>query len=124
MKDYNTKKDNKKGVITMIEKIHNFTVTDEKVIERAVDDEHIHLVHMVLREGEFLPEHYSNSNIYMVIVRGTMTIKLGEQDFNIYKKGDIVNIPYNTKMDVNNKNEDILEFFVIKSPHPDTYLED
>ena len=107
----------------MIEKLYKFTQTDEKVIERAVDDEHIHLVHMILRKGEFLPQHFSNSNIYMVIIRGTMSIKLDEQDFHVYNQGDIINIPYNTRMDVTNKDEAILEFFVIKSPHPDSYKE-
>lgn len=108
----------------MIEKIYNFANTDKKVIEKVVDDEHINLVHMVLNNGESLPHHYSNSNIYMVIVRGNMSIKLDDQDFKIYKKGDILNIPFNTSMNVTNKDEPILEFFVFKSPHPSNYKKD
>jgi hypothetical protein len=33
----------------------------------------------------------------------------------------IVNIPYNVKMNVNNFDEDVLEIFVIKSPNPRYY---
>lgn len=108
----------------MIEKFYKFTQTDEKVIEKVVDDEYINLVHMVLNKEESVPQHYSNSNIYMVIVRGTMNIKLDDQDFNIHKEGNILNIPFNTKMDIINKDDDILEFFVLKSPHPNTYKKD
>lgn len=105
----------------MIEKKFNFTLTDEKTIEKIVDDENINLNHMILRNGEALPEHYSNSNVYMIIVRGTMSIGLDEQDFNVYKKGEILNIPYNTKMNVRNQDEEVLEFFVVKSPNPKDY---
>lgn len=105
----------------MIEKIYGFKKTDEKVIEKIVDDQNINLNHMVLRNGEALPEHFSNSNVYMIIVRGTMSIKLGDQDFNVYSAGSILNIPYNIKMNVTNQHDEVLEFFVVKSPNPKDY---
>lgn len=105
----------------MIEKLYNYKITDEKTIERIVDDENINLNHMVLTKGTGLPEHYSNSNVYMVITRGKMTIKLDEQEPAKYEVGDIINIPYNTKMNVNNFDDDVLEFFVFKSPNPKNY---
>ena len=105
----------------MIEKTYKFAQTQEKIIERIVDDENINLNHMILRNGESLPEHYSNSNVYMIITKGIMSIKLDEQDFKDYKIGDILNIPYDTKMNVTNQNEQLLEFFVVKSPNPKDY---
>ncbi len=105
----------------MIEKKYCFAQTDEKIIERLVDDENVNLNHMVLKNGDALPEHFSNSNVYMIIIRGNMSIKLGDQDFNIYKKGDILNIPCDIKMNVTNKHDEILEFFVVKSPNPKDY---
>ena len=105
----------------MIEKTYKFAQTEEKIIERIVDDENINLNHMILRNGESLPEHYSNSNVYMIITKGIMSIKLDEQDFKDYKIGDILNIPYDTKMNVTNQNEQLLEFFVVKSPNPKDY---
>lgn len=108
----------------MIEKNYKYLLPNEKVIEKIVDDENIHLNHMVLVKGTGLPEHYSNSNVYMVIVRGTMTIKLNDEEANNYTIGDILNIPYNTKMNVNNFHEDILEFFVFKTPNPKNYKGD
>jgi quercetin dioxygenase-like cupin family protein len=105
----------------MLEKNYKFAKTNEKLIERIIDDENIHLNHMVLVKGTGLPEHYSNSNVYMVIIRGTMSIQLNDQETKIYETGDILNIPYNTKMNVNNNHEEVLEFFVVKAPNPKDY---
>jgi quercetin dioxygenase-like cupin family protein len=77
---------------------------------------------MTLTKGTGLPEHFSNSNVYMIIVRGILTIKLGEQEEKEYTQGNIINIPYDVKMNINNFNDEILEFFVIKAPNPKNYI--
>lgn len=105
----------------MLEKLYNFTRPEEKIIEKIVDDENVVLNHMVLTKGTGLPEHYSNSNVYMIIVKGTMTIQLDEQEPHRYQSGGILNIPYNVKMNVKNLDDDILEFFVVKAPNPKDY---
>lgn len=107
----------------MLEKKYTYGLTDEKIVERIIDDQNIHLNHMVLTKGSSLPEHYSNSNVYMIIIRGRMTLKLNDQESHQYANGDIINIPYNTKMNVNNQDDEILEFFVVKSPNPKDYRE-
>jgi quercetin dioxygenase-like cupin family protein len=102
----------------MFEKLYNFTIGDEKNIERIIDDENLNINHMVLTKGTGLPEHYSNSNVYLIIVRGRMTIKLGEQEPAKYEGGSIINVPFNIKMNINNFDEEVLEFFVVKTPNP------
>lgn len=105
----------------MLEKIYAYAMEDTKNIEKIVNDDHALINHMVLPKGEGLPEHYSNSNVYMIIIRGNLTLKLNEQEPHQYTSGQIINIPYNTKMNVNNLHEDVLEFFVVKSPNPKHY---
>ncbi|NMB34387.1 MAG: hypothetical protein GX992_09235 [Clostridium sp.] len=107
----------------MLEKKYLFSITGDKTVERIVDDENIHLNHIVLVKGTGLPEHYSNSNVYMIIVRGRMTLKLNEQGPRSYTEGNIISIPYGTKMNVYNQDEEVLEFFVVKSPNPKDYKE-
>ena len=116
--NYNTSKDNLKGEIDMIEKNYKFKNSSEKVIEKIVEDDNLLLNHMILTKGTGLPEHFSNSNVYMIIVKGTMTMRLGEQEEQKYSQGNIINIPYNIKMNINNFHDEILEFFVIKAPNP------
>lgn len=106
----------------MLEKIYEYKRINEKLIEKIVDDENVALNHMILTKGTGLPVHYSNSNVYMIIIKGTMTIELDEQQPHKYGSGEILNIPYNVKMNVKNVDEDILEFFVVKSPNPKNYI--
>jgi quercetin dioxygenase-like cupin family protein len=107
----------------MLEKKYEYNLNNEKLIEKIVDDENINLNHMIFTKGTGLPEHYANSNIYMIIIRGTMTLQLNEQEGNLYEKGDIINIPYKVKMNVQNFHDEVLEFFVVKSPNPKNYKE-
>lgn len=106
----------------MIEKNYKFKNSNEKFISKIIDDDNLLLNHMTFIKGTGLPEHFSNSNVYMVIVKGILTIKLAEQDEKKYTKGNIVNIPYNIKMNINNFNDEILELFVIKAPNPKYFV--
>lgn len=105
----------------MIEKQFKFQLVNSKVIERIIDDENVNINHMVLPKGDALPEHYSNSNVYMVVIRGSITLRLDDQEEHIYPSGSILNIPYKTKMNVCNQFDEILEFFVVKAPSPQFY---
>ena len=108
----------------MLEKLYRFATDDEKHIEKIIDDDPVLINHMVLPKGESLPEHYSNSNVYMLITRGEMTLTLNEQEPHKYTGGQIINISYKTKMNVHNLGERVLEFFVVKAPNPKHYTED
>ncbi len=105
----------------MIEKVYNYSTSDEKTVEKLIMDDNVNYIHMVFNKGEGLPEHYSNSNVYMNVVRGTLTLKLNDQDSHRYSKGTLLEIPYNTKMNVKNSDNDVLELIVIKAPAPQNY---
>jgi quercetin dioxygenase-like cupin family protein len=102
----------------MIENKFTFTFADQKLIERVIEDDNVAINHIILGKGDALPEHYSNSNVYMVVIRGNITLALGDQEKHMYPAGSILTIPYNVKMNVSNQNEDVLEFFVAKAPSP------
>ncbi|NLK00366.1 MAG: hypothetical protein GX318_03885 [Clostridia bacterium] len=105
----------------MIERLYQFQKTQERLIERIIDDENVNLNHLVLPKGGALPEHYSDSNVYMIVIRGQITLKLNDQEEHSYSSGSIVNIPYDTKMNIFNQHDEVLEFFVVKSPSPKNY---
>ena len=105
----------------MVEKKFVFQQVDEKVIEKIVDDENVNINHMVLRKGDALPQHYSNSNVYMIVVRGNVTLQLDEEEPHTYPAGTILNIAYNTRMNVYNQHDEVLEFFVVKAPSPRSF---
>ena len=102
----------------MIEKTYGFQQTSGKLIERLIDDENLAINHIVLAQGDYVPEHFSNSNVYLLITRGSMTLQLQNQEKQLYRAGTIINVPCNIKMNISNQEEEILEFFVVKSPNP------
>lgn len=102
----------------MIEIHHNFTKTDSKHIERIFEDMRLGINHMVLPKDDALPLHSANSNVYMIVVRGMISLKLDEQEQHDYSAGNILIIPVGTKMNVFNENEEVAEIFVVKSPSP------
>ena len=49
----------------MTEKVYKFSDNTQKVIEPVIKDENLHYMHMVLPNGEGLPVHTTNANVYM-----------------------------------------------------------
>ena len=102
----------------MIEQIFKLSVGDEKAVEKVIFDENIHYLHMVFNKDEGLPEHFSNSNVYMTVIRGQLSIGLNEQEVHEYEAGTLLKIPFQTKMNVKNLHNETLELIVVKAPAP------
>lgn len=102
----------------MVEQIFNLSVGDEKAVEKVLFDENIHYLHMVFNKDEGLPEHFSNSNVYMTVIRGKLSIGLNEQEVHEYEAGTLLKIPFQTKMNVKNLHDKTLELIVVKAPAP------
>lgn len=105
----------------MINKIYEYAQTDSKVIEKIVNDDVAMINHMVLPKDECLPVHNANSNVYMIVVRGAVTLILDEAPPVRHEKGRILNIEYGTLMSVCNRDDEVLELIVIKAPGPSHY---
>ncbi len=102
----------------MIEIAIPFSQGDEKVIERVIDEMAVGINHMILPQGTGLPVHNANAPVYMVVARGQITLVLDDQEAHTYTAGNIVTIPYQTRMDVQNTGEAVTELFVVKAPGP------
>jgi len=105
----------------MLENIYSFKITEDTIIEKILDDPNLAINHIVLKPEEKLPEHNANSNVYLVILKGLLTIKLDLQEQAEYSAGNIINIPYGARMNITNKSHHILEFLVVKAPNPKNY---
>lgn len=105
----------------MIERTYAYKIDEAKTIEKLIDDDPVMINHIILPKGDKVPDHRANSYVHMIIVRGTLTLELGEQEPHHYSHGTIVNIPFDTHMKVRNEHDAICEFFVVKSPNPRIY---
>lgn len=104
-----------------MEKKYVFNSSSEKLIEKLIDDDVVMINHFILNEGDFVPEHKSNSNVYLLVVRGILDLKLADNASVLYEFGNIVNVPYDVNMTVSNTCSEQLELFVIKAPSPRVY---
>lgn len=102
----------------MVETVYEIFRSNEKTINRVIQDENMHYIHLIFNKDEGLPEHFSNSNVYMTVLMGKLSIGLNDQEIHEYASGSILKIPVNTKMNVKNLSKDILELIIIKVPAP------
>lgn len=101
-----------------IEKSYPFAKTDEKTMEKIIDDEQVNINHIVVPTGGAVKTHVSNSFVHQIIVRGTLSLSLEDGTFVDYPAGTIVAVPFNLKMAIENHGTETLEFFVVKAPNP------
>ena len=102
----------------MIEKEYKLSKTNDKAIEKVILDENLHYLHMVFNKDDGLPVHFSNSNVYMTVICGRLSIGLDEQEIHEYEAGTLLKIPFQTKMNVRNTHDETLELIVVKAPAP------
>lgn len=102
----------------MTEEVFTLEKGDIKTIEKVVFDENIHYAHIILAKDDFIPEHYSNSTVYMTVLRGRLSISLNSESVRFYDAGTLLKIPVNVKMNILNGSECILELIVVKAPAP------
>lgn len=102
----------------MVEQVFKLAQGNDKAVERVIFDENVHYLHMVFNKDEGLPEHFSNSNVYMTVLRGRLSIGLNEQVIHEYDAGTLLKIPFQTKMNVRNLHSETLELIVVKAPTP------
>lgn len=102
----------------MVEQVFTMTVGNEKTVERVIQDENLHYMHMILGKDEGLPVHNANSNVYMTVLRGTLSIDLDDRGVRTYAPGTVLKVPFRTKMDIRNLHDTVLEITVVKAPAP------
>ncbi len=102
----------------MVEQVFELSTKNEMKINKVIFDENIHYIQMIFNQNERLPEHYSNSNVYMTIIRGKLTISLDDQPAHEYQAKTLLKIPAGTKMNVTNRHTETLELIVVKAPAP------
>ena len=102
----------------MIEQTFALSRGNDKAVEKIIFDENIHYLHMVFNTNEGLPEHFSNSNVYMTVVRGRLSISLNDQSYHVYEAGTLLKIHFQTEMNVKNLHPETLELIVVKAPAP------
>lgn len=102
----------------MIERVFKLAQATERTVEKIIQDDNLDYIHMTFCQNEGLPIHNANSNVYMTVLQGTLSIGLDDQPVHVYEAGSLLQIPFKTRMDVKNLHAEILELIVVKAPAP------
>jgi|GEM_PF-1634879 len=99
----------------------SFSIGDASIRERVVDRPdrwNMLLAHVVLPPGEAVPRHPTDSEAFVTVVRGTLTLDLEGIAETEHPRGSVLYLPTGTPMVPRNAGPEVLEFFVVKAPHP------
>ena len=75
------------------EEIYTISTGDERTVEKILLDENLQYLHMIFGLNDGLPEHLTNSTVYMTVIRGNLTIALEGGGDRKHPAGTLLKIP-------------------------------
>jgi len=83
-----------------------------------VDEPYLLINQVCLETGQNVPDHQANSNVTLQVISGEGTFFIGEEKVKA-GSGNLLRVPLNSPMSIQNESPERLVFLVIKTPHPD-----
>jgi quercetin dioxygenase-like cupin family protein len=88
-----------------------------------VDEAYLLINQVCLEPGQNVPEHRANSNVTLQMISGEGTFSIGSEKVKT-GAGNLLRVPLNALMSIQNESSERLVFLVIKTPHPDAVKKD
>jgi len=85
---------------------------------KIVDEKHLLVMQIALKPGQSVPQHNANSNVALLILKGSSAIVNLAGEDNQVKEGDLLPVDYQTPMTIKNTGNDDVTFLVFKTPNP------
>jgi len=89
----------------------------------VVDELYLLINQVCLEPGQNVPEHQANSNVTIQVIFGEGTFSIGMEKVKV-GPGNLLRVPRNSSMSIQNESPERLVFLVIKTPHPDAMKKD
>ena len=89
----------------------------------VVDESYLLINQVCLEPGQNVPEHHANSNVTLQVIFGEGTFSIGKEKVKA-GPGNLLRVPLNSPMSIQNESLERLVFLVIKTPHPDAMKKD
>ena len=97
---------------------HQLTDTDSKLFENLINRDEVMINHVVIAPGEGFDGHHTDSNVFIHILRGRITLTFEDGSSERFTDGQLIEVPYRMFMKLENADDDPLELVVIKAPNP------
>ena len=83
-----------------------------------VDEPYLLINQVCLEPGQNVPVHQANSNVTLQVISGEGTFLIGSEKVKS-RPGNLLRVPLDSTMSIQNESQGRLVFLVIKTPHPD-----
>lgn len=97
-----------------MEKVYKYTITDQEIMENIFKDEKLLMNHVVVSPGKIFPKHPTDAIVYVLIIRGQLSVAIENNGFNTFEAGQLVNVPKGIPVELGNRGNAPLELFVVK----------
>ena len=90
---------------------------DKMGARKIVDEKYLLIMQIAIKPGQIVPLHNANSNVNLLILRGSITVTLNGLDTQA-REGDLLPVKYQTPMTIKNAGSEDATFLVLKTPNP------
>ncbi len=97
-----------------MEKVYNYTITDQEIMENVFRDEKILMNHVIIPPGKVFQKHPTDATVYALIIRGELSATIENNEPKKFNTGHLVNIPKGLITELGNRGDEPLELFVVK----------
>lgn len=84
---------------------------------KIIDEKHILAMQIALKPGQVVPRHNANSNVHLLVLRGSITVTL-EGAVNELEEGGFIPVAFKSPMEIKNTGSEGATFLVLKTPNP------
>jgi quercetin dioxygenase-like cupin family protein len=88
-------------------------------VRKLYDKESAQVMHITLQPGEGLKPHKTPVDVFFVVLEGTPTILVGEEEL-VCEKDNLIESPANIVHNIRNVSTSIARILVVKAPKPTT----
>ncbi|MDP2335050.1 MAG: cupin domain-containing protein [Bacteroidota bacterium] len=86
-------------------------------VRKLYDKESAQVMHITLQPGEGLKPHKTPVDVFFVVLEGTPTITIGEEE-TVCEKDNLIESPANIVHNIRNVSESVVRILVVKAPRP------
>ena len=95
-------------------KLFNYQLTDKEIIENIFDNETYLMNHVVMPRGKTFPKHPTDSEVTIIVLRGTLSAGANDDQPVLVKRGQVLQVEKGTESLLFNAGEDSVELIVLK----------
>jgi len=88
-------------------------------VRKLYDKDSAQVVHIKLLPGEGLKPHKTPVDVFFVVLEGTPTIQVGEEEI-VCEKDNLIESPAHVVHNIRNASESVARILVVKAPRPTT----